>query len=323
MNKYSREINYAMIKEFLPEHSVIGNGDLIVFKNIQSIDNADKDSLVFIAKERKDKNKLTSLTDAKVILIDSINDMEEEIIREKIFIVVDDPKLIFSKIGNKFFTKEINYSVHPSAVIHSEAKISDKVYIGPYCIIGKGTIGEGTIIYGNVFIYDNFIIGKNVKIGPGTVIGAEGFGYNKDKNGIPVQFPHIGGVIIEDDVEIGSNTSIDRGALSDTIIKRGAKIDNLVHIAHNVCIGENAYVIANAMIGGSSKIGNNSYIAPSASIKDQLIIGNNSLVGMSASVLKNIPEGEIWTGAPAQPLEKIKLLNEKLANLLNQDFDKK
>jgi UDP-3-O-[3-hydroxymyristoyl] glucosamine N-acyltransferase len=311
----SININYAMIKDILAEHQIVGNKDLISFSNIKSINNADSNSLVFIHKDRIDKQKIASSTKAKLIIIDSINDLNEELISSKIFIIVNNPKLIFSKIGNKYFNPIINYSIHPSVVIHSEAKISSKVYIGPNCVIGKGVIEDGTIIYGNVFIYDNFRIGKNVKINAGSVIGAEGFGYNKDEYGIPIQFPHIGGVTIEDDVEIGTNTSIDRGALSDTIIRKGAKIDNLVHIAHNVVIGENAYIIANAMIAGSSKIGDNAYIAPSASVKDQLTIGNNSLIGMSASVLKNVPHNEIWTGSPAQSLEKIKLLNEKLKKL--------
>jgi UDP-3-O-[3-hydroxymyristoyl] glucosamine N-acyltransferase len=313
MNNMETSINYAMIHDFLGDHIVKGNHELIVFKNIKSISQGNKDSLVFISKGMKDKERFMLETDAVCIIIDK-DDITLSL-ANKVLILVDDPKIVFSKIGNHFFVPTIEYSIHQSAIIHPEAQIANDVYIGPNCVIGKGVIGSQSILYGNIFVYDNYSIGKNVKINPGVVIGAEGFGYNKDENGIPIQFPHIGGVVIEDNVEIGSNTCIDRGALDNTIIKKGAKIDNLVHIAHNVNIGEYAYVIANAMIGGSTSIGNNTYIAPSVSVKDQLKIGNNALIGMASSVLKNIPSNEIWTGSPAQPFEKIKLLNEKLKNL--------
>lgn len=310
-------LSYTSIKDILGYHHIIGRKDRIYFNNIKSINDANKDSLVFISNELVDeiKVKLILNTNANTILINNIDNVSKDLINNKVFILVDNPKLIFSKIGNLFFIPKIDYTIHPSAIINKETILSKNIYIGPNCVIGKGTIEEGTIIFGNVFIYDNFQIGKNVKINAGTVIGAEGFGYSKDKNNIPIQFPHIGGVIIEDYVEIGSNTSIDRGALANTIIKKGAKIDNQVHIAHNAVIGENSYIIANSMIAGSTIIGDNSYIAPSVSIKDQLTIGRNSTIGMSANVLTNVPDNEIWTGSPAQPLEKIKLLYNKLKKL--------
>jgi UDP-3-O-[3-hydroxymyristoyl] glucosamine N-acyltransferase len=301
MNKILK-LTYEMLLPILSDHQIVGDSQAISITEISSLNEAKQDSLVFIAKERGDKQALLNITKAKVVLINSVEELSKEVLENKIFIIVNDPKIIFSKVGNNFFVEKPICAIHPTAVIHKDAIIAKNVFIGANCIIGKGTIGEGTILYGNVFIYDNFKIGKNVKINAGTVIGAEGFGYNRDEAGIPIQFPHVGGVVIEDDVEIGSNTSIDKGALTNTIIKRGAKIDNLVHIAHNVIIGEYAYVIANAMIGGSTIIGNKTYVAPSVSIKDQLSIGENSLIGMSASVLKNIPDNQVWTGSPAQPI---------------------
>src|SRR5690606_230154 len=123
---------------------------------------------------------------------------------------------------------------------------------------------------------------RNVTINAGTVIGAEGFGYQRNENGEFEKFPHIGGVIINDNVDVGSNTSIDRGALGNTIIGEGAKIDNLVHIAHNVKVGKHAAVIAHAMIGGSSVIGDYSWVAPNSAIRDQISIGNRVTVGLGA-----------------------------------------
>jgi len=116
------------------------------------------------------------------------------------------------------------------------------------------------------------------------------------------RFPHIGGVQIEDDVEIGANTCIDRGTLGNTRIRKGAKIDNLVHIAHNVDVGENTAIIANAMIAGSTKIGANTWIAPSACLRDAINIGKDATVGLAALVTKDIPDGELWAGFPARKI---------------------
>lgn len=145
-------------------------------------------------------------------------------------------------------------------------------------------------------------MGIGIKIGKGTIIGADGFGYERNEKNELEFFPHIGGVIIEDDVEIGCNVCIDRGVLGDTIIHKGVKIDNLVHIAHNVEIGKHTAIIANAMIGGSVKIGSYSWIAPSASILNGVTIGNNVIIGMGAVVLKDISDGETWAGVPAKKL---------------------
>ena len=171
------------------------------------------------------------------------------------------------------------------------------------------------MIHGNIFIYDQVSIGSDVTIHSGTVVGADGFGYEKDENGEVFKFPHIGGVIIENDVEIGANTCIDKGSLGNTLIKRGAKIDNLVHIAHNVEIGENTFVIANAMVGGSTKIGDNAWIAPSVSLMNGISIGKDVTIGMSSLVTKAIPDGETYAGSPAKPLKEFLETQRKIKNL--------
>ena len=148
------------------------------------------------------------------------------------------------------------------------------------------------------------IKGKNVQIGVNCSIGNDGFQYIKDVDGDLIKFPHFGNVILEDDVEIANNTCIDRGALSNTIIRRGVKIDNLVHIAHNVEIGENTQVIALSMIAGSVKIGKDCWISPSSCIKNQLTIGDNVLIGMGAVVISDVESNSIMVGNPAKLLRK-------------------
>ncbi|MDO8574891.1 MAG: UDP-3-O-(3-hydroxymyristoyl)glucosamine N-acyltransferase [bacterium] len=223
----------------------------------------------------------------------------------KTLIYVSKPRLAFSKVANKFFAT-IRYfatGIHETATVCLLARIAKTASIGPHCVIsGTVEIGENSVICGNVSIYGNVKIGKNVIINSGAVIGAEGFGYEPDEDGTLVQFPQIGGVIIEDNVEIGANTCVDRGALGDTIIREGAKIDNLVHVAHNVIIGKNCRVICLVGIGGSVEIGDGSFVGISASIKNQKKIGKNVIVGMGAVVTKDIPDNTTVIGNPARPM---------------------
>ena len=146
--------------------------------------------------------------------------------------------------------------------------------------------------------------GENVKIGENCTIGGDGFGYEKDVNGTWIKFPHFGHIILEDDVEIGNNVCIDRGVLGNTIINKGTKIDNLVHIAHNVEIGTNTLIIAKAMIGGSVRIGDNCWIGPSTSIINGIQIGNNVLVGIGSNILKNVPDNTVVAGNPAKVIRE-------------------
>ncbi|MES2330153.1 MAG: UDP-3-O-(3-hydroxymyristoyl)glucosamine N-acyltransferase [Bacteroidota bacterium] len=275
-------------------------------------------TLVFVSTDRKDKAELITKTLSNIIICD--HNVDESLISnsKKCLIKVGDPKLFFSIVGNALFVRNPDGFIHPTSSIDQDADIHPTAYIGPNCSLGKVKVGANSVIYGNVFIYDNTVIGSNVTINAGTVIGAEGFGYNRNKSNEAIQFPHIGGVIIEDNVDIGSNTSIDRGSLSNTIIKKGAKIDNLVHIAHNVVVGENTMVIANAMVGGSTTIGENSWIAPSSSLRDAIAIGNNVTVGMGSVVTKSISDDQVQTGNPARELKDFVKLNNKLKSLINE-----
>lgn len=219
--------------------------------------------------------------------------------QNKVLIHVSNPKRALAKIGNAFFVKKYEPGIHPSAIISPGAVLGHDVYIGPFSVIDKAVIGDGCVIESNVRIYDNVTIGKSCYIKPGAVIGGEGFGFERDEEGNKFRFPQIGSVIIGHDVEIGANTCIDRGALSDTIIGDYTKINNLCHIAHNNVIGSNVTIAGCVNVSGSNVVEDNVWIAPHACIRGYLHIGEKSLIGMGAIVTKDVPAGEIWIGNPA------------------------
>jgi UDP-3-O-[3-hydroxymyristoyl] glucosamine N-acyltransferase len=271
-----------------------GNG---LFDDIKSISEATQKSLSWINPERKDKEELFKNSKAGIIICHQEERFSAG--RNQLLIKVPDPKLAFSVIVNAITANNTSAFIHPSATIHPEAKIGKSVTIGANCVLGKILIGNNTIIGPNSVIEDNTQIGNQVVIKSSVAIGGDGYGYVKDNN-VQIKFPHIGGVIIKDEVHIGSNTCIDRGSLGNTVIGQSTKIDNLVHIAHNVQIGENCNIIALSIVGGSTTIGDNTWISPSVSIRDAVKIGSNSLIGLGSVVTKSVPDNEIWMGNPAK-----------------------
>lgn len=187
-----------------------------------------------------------------------------------------------------------------------ESEIHPTVSIGKNVVIERGCkVAEGVILEHNVVIHSGTKIGKNTRIRANSSIGGDGFGFERLENGRPIRFPHLGGVYIGNDVEIGSNTCIVRGTLSNTIIRDNVKIDNLVHLAHNCIIEEGAFIIAGAEVSGGVHIGKNAWIGPNASIIQKVSIGTNSLVGIGAVVTKSIENNKIYAGNPAKFIRDI------------------
>lgn len=187
-------------------------------------------------------------------------------------------------------------------VIEGGAKIGKDCQIYPQCYIGDGvTIGEGTTLYAGVKIYEGCHIGSGCILHSGAVIGADGFGFAPKPDGSFDKIPQLGNVVIEDFVEIGANTCIDRAKTDSTTIKRGVKLDNLIQVGHNVVIGENTVSSAQMGIAGSSRIGSGCFLGGQVGIKDHVIIGNNVMIGSKSGIDKGIPDGEIRFGYPALP----------------------
>jgi UDP-3-O-[3-hydroxymyristoyl] glucosamine N-acyltransferase len=223
------------------------------------------------------------------------------------YLIVNNPRLYFLNVVKHFFVEPEIPEISIHSIIHSSAKIGNNVTIRAGVIIERDcAIGNYTIIDSNTVVKKGTIIGDNVKIGANNTIGGEGFGYEKNELGQYEFIPHIGNVLIEDNVEIGNNTAIDRAVLGSTILRKNSKIDNLVHIAHGVEVGENTMVIANSMIAGSVSLGKNVWVAPSASVLNKLTVGDDSVIGIGAVVLKNVTAGQIVVGNPAKDLQSLK-----------------
>jgi len=238
----------------------------------------------------------------------------------KTLIRVAEPRVAFARALALLFPEPVfPAGVHPSAVVAESAKLDPTAHVGPHSFIGENVrlgarvvlhggnhigadcqLGDDTRLFPNVTLYPRSEIGRRVRIHAGTVVGSDGYGYVLDA-GVHRKVPQIGHVLIGDDVEIGANVTIDRGALGPTIIGRGTKIDNLVQIAHNVVIGEHCLVVAQAGIAGSTTLGGYVTLAGQAGIGGHLRIGHHVTIAAQSGVMHDIPDGEKWFGSPAQP----------------------
>ena len=269
------------------EYEILGNKNL-VFSNIKPVLEADNESLVYIDINRTDLGDLINKTKAHFVICDDKSYIDNK--KKACYIISKNPKLLMLKINNSIFSKKIKYEIHPTAIISKAAKIHNKVYIGPNTVIGNCEIGEGTVIMGNCYFFDNSKIKKNVVINPGCIIGAEGVGHIKNETDVLENFTHIGGVIINDNVEIFPNVTISKGTFGNTVIEKNTIIDAKVHIGHNCTIGSNTIIIANTVIGGSTKIGKNVWISMGVNIIDNISIGDNSNIGPGSTIIQNLPE---------------------------------
>jgi UDP-3-O-[3-hydroxymyristoyl] glucosamine N-acyltransferase len=235
-------------------------------------------------------------------------------------LITENPRLTFLRIVGRYFgLPRPKPGIHPAAVVAASAVIAPDASVGANCFVGEDCrLGARSILHPGVIVGANVRIGADVVIYGGTVIGADGFGYERNESGALEKFPHIGGVVIEDDVEIGSNTSIDRGSLGDTVIGTGTRVDNQCHISHNVQIGRHVAVIAQCMIGGSCRVGDYAWLAPGAMVMNQIRIGQRATVGLGAVVVKDVADGQTVMGSPAVPSDQFRADRAALRQLLSR-----
>ncbi len=258
----------------------------------------------------------------------------------KVLIRVHSARIAFAKVVPLFYPEPgPPTGIHPSAIISEKAEVHPEACVGAHVIISNGAkIGARTVLHGNNYVDENCVIGEDcsifhnvtlyprtqignrVRIHAGTILGSDGFGYVQE-DGKHLKVPQIGNVVVDDDVEIGANVTIDRGALGPTHIGAGTKIDNLVQIAHNVSTGENCLIVSQAGVAGSTKLGNLVTIAGQVGLAGHLRIGDNVTILGGSGVMRDIDDGGKWWGTPAQPDKKMKrqlLALQRLPDLLRR-----
>lgn len=315
------------MKKSLDEISNIINGKIIgspdvVISGISGIQEAKEGDITFVANSRY--MPLIEKTNASAIIVPP--DIKKA---SKPLITVKDPSLAFAQIVKCFYPVEFKHpqGIDKTAVVCHGAKLGKGVALGAYVVVEEGAcIGDNTVCYPGTYIGKNVKIGKDclihanvsirerveigdrVSIQSGTVIGSEGFGYVNTEGALRA-IPQVGIVVLEDDVDIGANVTIDRARFDKTVIGSGTKIDNLVQIAHNVIIGKNCIIVAQAGISGSTHIGNNVIIAGQAGLVGHITIGDEAILAAQAGVTKSVPEKTMVSGYPARPHQEAKKIN--------------
>ncbi|MEN9340260.1 MAG: UDP-3-O-acylglucosamine N-acyltransferase [Bacteroidota bacterium] len=303
----------AQIAEIL-QGEVVGNPEAEVFK-LAKIEEGTEGSLTFLANP-KYVNHIYA-TEATITIVNHNFEPEQPI--KTTLIKVDDAYQSFSKLLEYYNqVKLMKSGIEQPSVISENVVYGENLYLGSFSYIGKNvvigdnvkiypnsfigdnvTIGDNTILFAGVKIYSESVIGANCTMHSGAIIGSDGFGFAPTETGFFTKIPQIGNVIMEDYVDVGASTTIDRATLGSTIIRRGVKLDNHIQIAHNVEIGENTVIAAQTGVAGSTKIGNNCMIGGQVGIAGHLTIGNNVRVQAQSGVGKNLADGEVVQGSPA------------------------
>lgn len=293
---------------------VVGNPDAEVFK-LSKIEEGTAGSLTFLANPKYINYIYT--TEATITIVNANFEPENEI--KTTLIKVEDAYKSFSKLLEYYNqVKLMKSGIEQPSVISEGVAYGEQLYLGSFCYLGKNvtigtnvkiypntfvgdnvTIGDNTIIFAGVKIYSESVIGAHCTIHSGAIIGSDGFGFAPQEDGTYSKVPQIGNVILEDHVDIGACTTIDRATLGSTIIRKGVKLDNHIQIAHNVEIGENTVIAAQTGVAGSTKIGSNCMIGGQVGFAGHLTIGNNVRIQAQSGIGKNIADGETIQGSPA------------------------
>ena len=290
---------------------VEGDPDVVI-TNVSGLDEAGPGALAFLLSGAGEEKLARSGASAFVVPLTFSMEGRN-------LLKVKDPNLAVAKIHNELLEEAFAASgVHPLAVVGSGCQMAEEISIGPLAVIGDSVkigkrttvhagvvlgdacvVGDDCTLYPNVVVYPGCVIGSRVRIHAGTVIGADGFGYATDEQGLHVKRPHVGIVMIEDDVEIGANTCIDRATFGQTVVGRGTKIDNLVMVGHNSVIGENCILVGQSALAGSSHLGRNVVIAGQSGVKGHIRVGDRVMVAARSGVTNTVDDGAVVAGMPA------------------------
>jgi UDP-3-O-[3-hydroxymyristoyl] glucosamine N-acyltransferase len=293
-------IRAADIAQTFSASKIIGDSNYLIHR-VASLDTAGPNDLSYCSAKKSDGLNMMKASGAGIILCDaSIPDIES-LQTQKCIIIVDNPRLCFLRCIKLFLKPQIEWDIHSTAIIEPGVKLPERVSIGPMVYIGKDVeIGENTVIENRVHLGERVIIGRNVIIQAGAVLGCTGQGFERAQDGVFEKFPQLGSIVIENDVEIGANSIVVRGALAETHIGQGTKIGHLVDIGHNVHIGLHVFISAGVVVCGSATIGDFSWLSPQCCIKNKVKIGRKVTIGLGVVIEKDVPDGWTMYGVPAR-----------------------
>ena len=287
---------------------VVGDGETQI-ERIADLDQASAGEIAYLDNEKF--FAIAQASNASCLIVP-----QREKFPDRTLIEVANPKLAFAQIGAVLHPRDREPSIHPTAVIAETANIALTAYVGPHVTVGEYvTVGDHCVLHPNVVLYDGVSVGNRVILHAGVCIGADGFGYVRHDLGYQ-KFPQIGTVVIEDDVEMGAYTCVDRAALGRTRIGRGTKLDNMVHVGHNCDIGERVVIAAQTGISGSVVIEDDCVIGGQVGFGDHTRVQKGAIIGSKAGILPGkIVRPGVWWGIPVQPLDQYKRMNAHMNKL--------
>lgn len=337
------EFSIKQIADFL-NAEIVGDATLKL-NNLSKIEEGVPGTLTFLSNPKYTNYIYTTKASACLVSRDFVPEKP----LKTTLIKVDNPYECLAKLLSlvEGYKKGNKRGVHPSAIIDPSAIIGENVYIGAYAVIEAGVkiganskiyphtfldnnvvIGENTTLYSGVKVYDGCVIGKNCILHSGAVIGADGFGFAPDAQGVYNKIPQIGNVVIEDDVEVGANTTIDRATMGSTIIRKGVKLDNQIQIAHNVEVGTNTVMAAQSGVAGSTKIGESCMVGGQCGFAGHINIAPKCGFGAKSGIHNTIKEGGFYQGYPAMTVgqfRRLSVIQKQLPDIVKKvyELDKK
>lgn len=309
---------------------IVGNKDVTV-STFAKIEEGHEGAISFLANPKYEPYLYT--TDSSIVIVNRSLELKGEV--KATLIKVDDAYGCFAKLLELYAAyKPKKSGVHPTAVVAESAKVGEGCYIGAYVVVDEGavigegvslyphvyvgdgaTIGDGTTLHSGVKVYEGCKIGKRCIVHSGAVIGSDGFGFAPNAQGSYDKIPQIGIVTIEDDVEIGANTTIDRATMGSTVIEKGAKLDNLVQIGHNVVVGESTVMAGQSAVAGSAKVGKHCMIGGQSGIVGHVTVGDGTVVASVTGVSKSVPAGSQIMGSQGIDVRRFRRVNAVYRNL--------
>ncbi|MDR3162547.1 MAG: UDP-3-O-(3-hydroxymyristoyl)glucosamine N-acyltransferase [Helicobacteraceae bacterium] len=312
-----RDLALALCMEADDDREIMG---------INSPELACEDEIAFLNDEKYTKSAADSRAGAFFVR----RELADSVRKEAFKLITDDPYMMMAKASAIFAEAPVK-NAGKAAEIGENTQVMEFVRIGRDTVIGKNcvimsgayigddvTIGDECVIYPNVTLFNKTVLKNRVRLHGGVVIGGDGFGYRHIKTGEHIKIHHFGRVVLEDDVEVGANSTIDRALFGETVIKRGTKIDNLVHIAHNCIVGEHSILVAQSGIAGSTTIGRNFVAGGQSATSGHLKIGDFVTVAARSGITKNLPDGGTYSGFPLMDHKKWLRLQAKIAGLLKK-----